>query len=124
MTFDGGIEDPGTNEPTLYFKKYQRTNLEDARRLYVSIVEEFVRKMNHHSYSEKKITFYDVNINLSFFNKSSKFFTDHSPAAVIRKGDMVVFLYDAGDSVEVLHEETYEEALRIVNDEKKGMAPT
>lgn len=104
----------------------QHLSLQQARRLYVSVVEDLVTRLNANRnirpfLHEYPITGKNIEIDLSFENRDGTSFKNNEVAFISNmdgKGIVYYVSQEGSDRIEILHRESYEEALRIVFSER------
>jgi hypothetical protein len=112
------------------YSSNQKLNVAQTRELFVEIEEELIRKYNENEEIRPYLdnfpfTSNNIELSLTFFDKSYEFMSDGFVAyAVIIKG-IIYYSTDSHDSTRGnplvdLHEEPYEEALRIVREAKNS----
>lgn len=114
------------DEVCLYFNCYKNCNLKQARRLYVNMVRQFLRDVNANSEIQpylryKPYCLAGFDLKISFFQEgSSRWKNSNFITHMQRKGNTIVYkIANPSDPSKTLiaHEELYEEALRIIQEE-------
>lgn len=117
----GGSMRKDVEKVTLHFVSHQKMDLESARKLYVKIVEGFLNKINTNEQIQpylhnRPFTISNLDIKISFWDNKSKHFDEKSVAFVYFAKNKIYYSYffENTDSLEDLHGETYEEALKAI----------
>jgi hypothetical protein len=109
---------------TLRFLSFDALNVDEARMLYVEIMEEYLQRINCHERIRPHLhnfPFEENNIKLSIgFENSKRKITRDGHVAMIFISKNHTIYYDAYDPITeefyTLHRESYEEALRFVKE--------
>ena len=113
----------------LGFASYKALNVDEARKLYVNIVEEYLHRVNCneevrpylHNYP---FTINNLEFNIEFDESNGRMKSDGHVAYVSFIASRNLIFYSSYDykthKFQDLHQESYEEALKIV---KKGFSP-
>ena len=110
---------------TVGFEYFQKVNISDARRLGIECALDMLKKYNTNKKFREKTPYYPINaknieILINFLDENHKFFSDGYVANMgVARSKIYYQYYDkkTGKLIE-FHEETFEEALRIVEAEK------
>ncbi len=110
---------------TVDFNCYKRTNISDARKLGVECVLEMLKKYNTNKKFREKTPYYplrvkDISILLGFRDKDDRSVESGYIASMGISEGKVYFAIDdhKGKRLKIIHRESFEEALRIVEAEK------
>jgi len=116
---------------TITYAGYQSLNIDEARRLFIEVVDGLAYKFNKdkvirpflHDYP---FTRQNIDIALTFKNGTDLFITQGKIAHVAAGGsDIIYSIYNSTTRrLETVFQEPYEEALRIVREEKIKMKST
>ncbi|MGM0440213.1 MAG: hypothetical protein ACQEP8_03755 [Chlamydiota bacterium] len=114
---------------TFSFISYEDCSLQEARSLMVECIEELLYRMNHDEELQPYLANYPANINNLRFSISFRDLNTHMHTknpnniayASIIQNNIYYCIYDPSDSTTLgeIHEELYEEAVRIVKNQKE-----
>lgn len=127
LTGYGGAMMKDVEEVFLTFLSFDALNVDKARILYVEMMEEYLKKINHHDKIRPYLhnfPFIIDNIKLDIgFEDCKRKITQDGHVAFIFMGRNHTIYYDAYDpeteEFYSLHRESYEEALKIVKEHSK-----
>jgi hypothetical protein len=121
----GGIGKPGILRMlSITFQNYDKMDISRARSLLVYSVEEFLKEINAKDelkpyLTETPFTSKNVDIAIHFVNKKSRNLRNPPFLAVARaKEGKLDYIVDSNETLEWIKEETYDEALEILRQEK------
>ncbi|MCH9625437.1 MAG: hypothetical protein S4CHLAM123_06110 [Chlamydiales bacterium] len=124
LSSSGGAMMDDIQEVFLSFLSFRALNIDEARVLYVEMMEEFLYRINHHEEIRPYLhnfPFEEKNFELSIgFEDSDRRITRDGHVAMVFIGNNHTVYYDAYDSDEgfyTLCKESYEEARRIVQEQ-------
>ena len=127
---DGGWIPEKIEEISLMFVAYQKMTLDEARKLEVTVIEKFLKKINDHKkiqpfLKEHPIRKDRAEISISFRKPDNTPYRDGSVARVTNIKGKLYYREDKGDPNKYfpLYEEPYEDALRIVNQSSARKLP-
>ena len=104
---------------SLTFETLKKHNLEEARKLYVISFKVFLEKINQN----KKIRNYllnhpfnskNIDLVIFFVDEKGDFYSPPYISVIRNKGNILVYEIKNNGKYETIHQETYEEALKIV----------
>jgi len=131
LSSSGGAMMDDIQEVFLSFLSFRALNVDEARVLYVEMMEEFLCRINHHEEIRPYLhnfPFEEQNFELSIgFEDSDRRITRDGHVAMVFIGNNHTVYYDAYDSIEgfyTLCKESYEEARRIVQEQRILSAST
>ena len=132
--FGGGAPDGCMDHITLRYesKREHPYTLEEARELYVKCVEKLLRYINeeytaiHPCLCKYPADIENLHFSLAFVNANGKSFQDGSPEYISNCKHRIHYRkkQEGVDGYLDLHEETYEEALRIVQEKASAAQST
>jgi hypothetical protein len=120
----GGLFGDKIEKFNLSYQVEKEPNITEARRLLVMGVETFLSQINHSSHTQPfllEIPFppQRLKFGLSFTNSEEKPIADNSIVFAMLLNGRISYYIDGPIHCEEVHEETYEEALEIVNRERE-----
>ena len=122
----GGYPGSGLRMLSVDFECYQEMNISQARKLLLECVDGFLAEINRTPelkpfLREFPFTFRNVDISIIFISEKSRNFI-HSPSIASARIDdeLLMFMIYPEDKLKILKKETYEEALKIVEQESKS----
>jgi hypothetical protein len=103
----------------LYYELNQTSDVAHARKLYVSIIESLIKMVNEDKgirpyLRDFPFTYQNCDITLSFYKKDKSEFANGTLSMVALCGKDILYYTLANGRNEVVHEEPYEEALKIL----------
>ena len=128
----GGAMMDDIKEINVFYVSFRALNVREARKQYIEVSEEFLKKINQnekirpylHNYP---FIFKNLDLKIMFKNKN-KSFQDEGDVALIFPARNHNIFYEGYDSEKKdfysLHSETYEEALQIVREEANQIYTT
>ncbi|MFA6118866.1 MAG: hypothetical protein WCT85_05535 [Parachlamydiales bacterium] len=120
----GGSSDKGLTMLSLSFEADKNYDIQTGRKLIVYCAEKFLENIN----SDEKIRPYlksypfhskDIQLFISINNKSKISDENHLESIILGKGSIDYLIYDENHRLKTVREETYEEALNIIQKQKK-----
>ncbi|MCH9625438.1 MAG: hypothetical protein S4CHLAM123_06120 [Chlamydiales bacterium] len=120
----GGAMMDDIQEISLRFLSFRALNIDEARVLYVEMMEEFLCRINHHEEIRPYLHNFPFDINnvaltIGWINSDRKITRDGHMALMFIGNNHTIY-YEAYNSTEgfyTLHKESYEEARRIVQEQ-------
>jgi hypothetical protein len=110
---------------TVYFRSNKTTNVAQARPLLITVADKFITKLNQHDQLKKALehefTLDNIEVVLLFDHSSKEFdVKKHLTNARIGKKNLLSYktYSKISDPYQIIKEETYEEALQILNQSK------
>jgi hypothetical protein len=130
----GGRMSEDVDAISVRFLAYQRAGIEEARELEVKSTEKLLKMINEHKKIRSYLREYPfvskrVNVSISFKDPNNRRYVDGSVAVVSNVNGKVYYdkaepsKTDITEELIDMHEETYEEALKIVNEGKNMKQP-
>jgi len=110
----------------IMFNSKEQLQLKDARRRLIECIEFFLQEINNCREIRKYLNEYPfnykgLNFSIAFDDGINNSLKSHLLSMCYSKGDKLYYVIcNSDNSFEVIHEETYEEALKIVESEKNN----
>lgn len=126
---DGGAMPHDVEKVIIMFSAYRKTTIEEARELEVGAVQRFLQLINAHEKIRPYLREYPftpkrVEISISFQKKNNSHYADGSVAFIYQTNNKIVYRSVDPKTQELvaLADETYEEALKLVQGIKNQKA--